>query len=111
VVDSAATSTVIKASDAADVDILNEESNKTFYDANGTTSKAGKKAKLKLKLRAPPIDADIVLSLSMNSLLSKSKLADANYITIFTNGEVKIIDGDTAKLNIEGDVVYEVGDA
>jgi hypothetical protein len=107
VMDSAATSTVIKESDTAYVDVLDENSPKTFYNANGTKSKAGKKAVLQYNLRKPATDADMVPSLSMNSLLSTSKLADANYITIFTKDEVKVIDGETSSLNIKGDVVMQ----
>jgi hypothetical protein len=47
-------------------------------------------------MREPATDADVVPGLAMNSLLSTSKLADANYVTVFTNDEVKIFDAAAA---------------
>jgi hypothetical protein len=50
VVDSGATSTCVRAEDAAFVQVLAEdESPKRFLNANGTVSKATNKAQLKLK--------------------------------------------------------------
>jgi hypothetical protein len=74
VVDSAATSTVIRAEDMEHVKILPTRSTKVFYNANGTVSKAGQKAKLHYNLREKARDADTVPSLALNSLLSTSKL-------------------------------------
>jgi predicted aspartyl protease len=84
VVDSGATSTCIRPADAAHVQILQEQSPKVFLNANGTTSRAGNKAKLLYDLRVPAIEADMVPNLAMNSLLSTSKMADASYVTVFT---------------------------
>jgi hypothetical protein len=80
--DSAATSTVIRAEDKQYINITNEPSTKVFYNANGTLSRAGNKA-TRYNLRSPANEADMVPSLSMNSLMSTSKLADANYVTVF----------------------------
>jgi hypothetical protein len=53
VVDTGATSTVIRQADEEHVDVLPEKSDKTFLNANGTMSKAGNKARLRYKLRSP----------------------------------------------------------
>eukprot|EP00956_Cyclotella_meneghiniana_P035503 scaffold115472_cov29-Cyclotella_meneghiniana.AAC.1 len=107
VMDSAATSTVIREADKNHVQVLQDLSNKTFLNANGTRSKAGNKAKLLYKIREPANEADMVPSLAMNSLLSTSKLADANYITVFTKDEVQVFDAEATKLNIEGEAVMK----
>jgi hypothetical protein len=107
VVDSAATSTVIRAEDMEHVELLPTRSTKVFYNANGTISKAGQKAKLHYNLRETARDADTVPSLALNSLLSTSKLADANYITIFTPDEVKVFDAEVSKLHITGEAVMK----
>jgi hypothetical protein len=109
VMDSAATSTVIliRPSDAEHVNILPTKSTKTFYNANGTTSDASNQARLKYNLRSPADEADMVPSLAMNSLLSTSKLADANYITIFTKDEVQVFDAELAKVSVDGDAVMK----
>ena len=100
--DSGATSTCIRSADSEFVDILDEESPKTFLNANGTESKAGKKARLPYAMRMPAIDADMVPDLAKNSLLSTSKMADADYATVFTKDEVKIFDTEAAKFHAEG---------
>ena len=107
VMDSAATSTCIKANDEAHVKVLEEDSNKVFECANGTMSKAGKKAKLDYNMREPATDADTVPNLSTNSLLSTSKLADAGYITIFTKDEVKVFDGENVAIKVDGNAVMK----
>jgi hypothetical protein len=107
VVDSGATSTCIRPRDAAHVQILNEQSPKVFINANGTTSRAGNKAKLLYDLRATAIEADMVPNLAMNSLLSTGKMADANYVTVFTQDEVKVFDAETAPFQMEGCMVMQ----
>jgi hypothetical protein len=82
------------------VNVLPTKSKKVFYNANGTTSKASNRAELKYNLRVPANEAVMVPGLEMNSLLSTSKLADANYITIFTKDKL-------SKVNIEGEVVMK----
>jgi hypothetical protein len=71
-------------------------------NANGTTSKAGKQAVLKNDLRTSACNADIVPGLAMNSLLSTSKLANANYITVFDKDEVRIFDAELANFKVTG---------
>jgi hypothetical protein len=105
--DSAATSTVIHPKDNDNVIITNEKSHKIFYNANGTVSAAGMKAQLPFNLRALANEAETVPSLAMNSLLSTSKLADANYITIFTKDKVKVFDAETARVDISGEAVMK----
>jgi hypothetical protein len=107
VMESAATSTVIRAEDEQYINSTNEPSTKVFYNANGTLSRAGNKATLRYNLRNPANEADMVPSLSMNSLMSTSKLADANYITVFTKEEVQVFDAEAAKFNVEGHVVMK----
>ena len=85
--------------------MLDEESPKTFLNANGTESKAGKKAVLPFKMRMPAINADMVPDLAKNSLLSTGKLADAEYATLFTKDEVTVFDTEAAKFQVEGKVV------
>jgi hypothetical protein len=94
--DSAATSTCIREIDAEFTDVSDEESLKRFANANGTISKASKKTKLRYDMREPATDGDIVPDLAQNSLLSTSKCADANYITVFTPEEVKVFDAEAA---------------
>jgi hypothetical protein len=106
VVDTGATSTVIRQADEEHVDVLPEKSDKTFLNANGTMSKAGNKARLRYKLRSPATtDAETVRDLVHNSLLSTSKLADADYVTLFTKDEVCVFDTEAAKFKVEGEVV------
>ena len=107
VVDSGATSTCIREVDAAFVSVLAEESPKRFLNANGTISKASNKAKLEYGMREPATEAEVVPGLAMNSLLSTSKLADANYVTVFTKDEVKIFDAAAAPFQLEGKVVMQ----
>ena len=107
VMDSAATSTVIRRADANYVSVLQDLSNKVFFNANGSKSNAGNKAKLKYNIREPTNDPDMVSSLAMNSLLSTSKLADADYITVFTKDEVQNFDSETTNLKIEGDAIMK----
>ena len=49
----------------------------------------------------------MVPALAMNLLLGTSKLADANYITVFTKDEVQVFDSEATKLNIEGEAVMK----
>ena len=105
VVDSGASSTCIRTADEKHVEVLDEDSPKTFLNANGTESKAGKKAVLPFKMRMPAIDADMVPDLAKNSLLSTGKLADAEYATLFTKDEVTVFDTEAAKFQVEGTVV------
>jgi hypothetical protein len=105
--DSGATSTCIRKEDEEFVEILNEDSPKRFQNANGTISEAGKKARLPFEMRHPATDADTVPDVANNSLLSTSKTADANYVTVFTKDDVRIFDAETAPFEVTGKVVLE----
>jgi hypothetical protein len=109
VADSAATSTVIRNADAEHVDVLETKSQKVFQNANGTLSNAGNEARLKYDLREPAGKADMVPDLTMNSLLSTAKCADANYATLFTKDEVRVFDLELTKINIEGEAAVMTG--
>ena len=105
VVDTACTSTVVRPEEAKHVQILQEKSTKIFHNANGTISKAENKALLHLPLREPANNAEIVPGLALNTLLSGPKLADANYIAIFTPEEVQIFDAETTRINVQGEAI------
>ena len=100
VFDSGATSNCGDDFQATDV-----PSNKIFHLPNGQTAAASNIAKLKLNLREPARTVDIVPDLKHNSLISASKFADANYITILTPTEVLIYDGDGLKLEINHEAI------
>jgi hypothetical protein len=105
--DSGATSTCIRKEDEEFVKILNENSPKRFQNANGTISEAGKKARLPFEMRHPATDADTVPDIANNPLLSTSKTADANYVTVFTKDDVRVFDAETAPFEVTGKVVLE----
>ena len=83
----------------------NEISHKVFHLPNGDTAKASTQAKLHLQLRESAHTGDMVPDLKHNSLISASKFADANYITVLTPTEVLIYDGEELKLEINREAV------
>jgi hypothetical protein len=87
--------------------ITTEPSGKIFYNANGTISPAEKVTQLNLPLRLPALRAEVVPGLALNSLLSSSKCADANYITLLTPDDVAIFDAETTRINIDGTAVLK----
>ena len=103
VYDSGATSHCGRVGD--DFEPTDEISHKIFHLPNGATTKASTRAKLHLQLREPARTVDMVPELKHNSLISASKFADANYITILTPTEVLIYDGTELKLEINKDAV------
>ena len=100
VMDSGTTSTVIQPTDNKYVIDTNVPSNKVFTVATGEKAKAGNQAKLKMNLRGQAAVADMVPTLRHNSLISTSKLADANYHTVFTPNEVLVYDGEVQQSKI-----------
>ena len=60
----------------------NQPSNKVFHLPTGHTTSASKQATLHHQVHNPARTVDIVPGLKHNSLLSASKFADANYITV-----------------------------
>ena len=103
VYDSGATSHCGRQGD--DFEPTEELSHKVFHLPNGDTAKASTRAKLHLKLRDPARTVDMVPDLKHNSLISASKFADANYITVLTPTEVLIYDGERLKLEINKEAV------
>ena len=93
VMDSGTTSTVIQPKDNKYVIDTKVPSNKIFTVATGEQAKGGNQAKLRINLRGQATTADMVPTLRHNSLISTSKLADANYHTVFTPNEVLVYDG------------------
>jgi hypothetical protein len=93
VMDSGTTSTVIQPKDNKYVIDTKVPSNKIFTVATGEQAKGGNQAKLQINLRGQAATADMVPTLRHNSLISTSKLADANYHTVFTPNEVLVYDG------------------
>jgi hypothetical protein len=94
VMDSGTTSTVIQPKDNKYVIDIKVPSNKIFTVATGQQTKGGNQAKLRVNLRGQATTADMVPTLRHNSLVSTSKLADANYHTVFTPNEVLVYDGE-----------------
>ena len=82
VMDSGTTSTVIRPEDAQHVIDTKIPSNKIFTVATGEQARGGNQARLKNGLRGAASQAELVPSLKHNSLISTSKLADANYHTV-----------------------------
>jgi len=80
VYDSGATSHCGRVGD--DYEPSDEISHKIFHLPNGNTAKTSTRAKLNLQLREPARTVDMVPDLKHSSLISASKFADANYITI-----------------------------
>ena len=83
----------------------NKKSTKVFHLPTGHTTAASMQAKLHHQVREPARTVDIVPGLKHNSLLSASKFADANYITVLTPTEVLIYDGEDLKMTVSTDAV------
>ena len=62
-------------------------------------------AKLHHNVREPARTVDIVPDLQHNSLLSASKFADANYVTILTPKEVLIYDGKDLTITVSSEAI------
>jgi len=103
IVDSGATSSCGK--NPEDFEQTSEVSNKTFEMPTGGKTRGTNVAKLRHDLREPARRVDMVPALQRDSLLSCSKFADANYIWVFTPGEVKVYDGDTVKFTVSEEAV------
>ena len=97
IVDSGTTSTILTAKHAAQTEATGEASNKTFKVANGHEEEATEKRRLLHPLRQLAREADVVPGIQ-SSLLSTSKLADDNYITILDKEKVEIFDANNTKV-------------
>ena len=83
----------------------NETSHKVFHLPTGQTTHASVEAKLHHDVREPARTVDIVPDLQHNSLLSASKFADANYVTILTPKEVLIYDGKDLTITVSSEAI------
>eukprot|EP00804_Cyclotella_cryptica_P020393 CCRYP_012628-RA/>CCRYP_012628-RA protein AED:0.35 eAED:0.35 QI:0/-1/0/1/-1/1/1/0/376 len=100
VVMNSGTTTVIQPRDNKYVIDTEEPSNQIFTFATGEQARAGNQAKQRINLRDQAAHADMVPTLCHNSLISTSKLADANYHTVFTPDEVLVYDGEVEPTEI-----------
>jgi hypothetical protein len=82
-------------------------STKVFHLPTGGTAQASLTAKLHHDLREPAISVDIVPSLTNNTLISTGKFTDANYFAVYDDKEVKIYDGNKAKIYITEEAVLQ----
>ena len=82
-----------------------QPSNKVFYMPTGKHTPASTIVKLKHNVRKPARTVDMVPALKHNSLISGSKFADANYITVLTPSEVLIYDGTNLQMTINKEAI------
>ena len=100
-----ATSTVGRSQDFKATKI---PSDVTFGAPTGHNARAYYMEKLEHKLCGPARDVHIVPSLQHLSLLSTSKMSDANYIAIYDNNKVNFFDRNTVKLKYKKRKSYVV---
>ena len=100
VVDTGTTSTVGRPQDAGAFIHTGKKSDKEFAVANGEIEKATIQMMLAHEVRDPARTVDIVPGISTASLISTSKFADANYITIFDEEEVNIYDANNTEITV-----------
>ncbi len=75
-------------------------SNKRFILPGGDIIPATEMAKYSLNIRAPANELHITPGVSHHSLLSTSKLADANYITVFDKEMVNVYNANDTILTV-----------
>ena len=75
----------------------NRKSSKIFNMPTGIQTPAGDVALLHHKLREPARSVNMVPGIKNDTLISTSKFADVNYISIFNREEVNIYDANTTK--------------
>ena len=80
---------------------------KVFNMPLGLVEEATEQPTLMHQVQEPARTVDIVPGLQQNSLFSISKFADANYIIIFTPGEVKICDGNKMTLSSTNEAILQ----
>ena len=71
-----------------------KQSTKSFHTSFGQVANTTKEAQLHTNFREPAQSVDIVPGLKHSSLLSISKIVEANYLTLFTPEEVQIFNED-----------------
>ena len=72
--------------------LMSEKYNKIFHMPTGTTATASVKATLHHMEREPARTVNMVPNSKHNSLMSASKFADAQHITVLTTTEVLVYD-------------------
>jgi hypothetical protein len=95
--DSGATSSFIAPQDTKHLIRTGLQSSKIVRMPNGITEKAGEILQMGNGLRNPANTADSIPSLK-TTLVSNSKLADANYITVYDREEVNVYDAEMTKV-------------
>jgi hypothetical protein len=100
-------STVVDSGCTSEVDTTDDPcqrtghtSNKQFILPGGKIVKATKIAKYPFKVQSPAQELHIMPGITENSLLSTSKFATANYITIFDKEEVNIYDANNTIITV-----------
>ena len=84
-----------------------QPSNKVFYIPTGEHTPASTIAKLKHDVRDSVRTVHMASALKHNSLLSGSKFADMNYITVLTPSEVLIYDGTNLQMTINKEAILK----
>jgi hypothetical protein len=95
--DTGATSAFIAPNDMKYLQPMGIPSNKSVRMPNGIIEKAGEKMIMNNGLRTPANSADAIPSLK-TTLVSNSKLADAQYITVYDDEEVNVCNGNTTTI-------------
>ena len=87
--------------------LTTKDPTKVFILPNGATAPAPKLAKLHHQLRKPAHTVDMVPYLVQNTLLSASKFANAEYISIYDGDKVNVYDGHTTRIKVSEKVVLK----
>ena len=103
--DTGATSTAGSPKDIQSFDVTGELSTKVFRLPDGSSKAAREKATLKLPLRDPANQVDVVLGIEQ-TLLSGGKMAEAGYIAVYDNEEVNFYNN-TARIQISEEAVLK----
>ena len=98
--DTGATSSAGLSSDSGFLCETGQQSTKVFHVANGDAAQASEVRLLQKPLRDPARTIDMVPSLRGASLLSTSKLAGAEYVTIYDGDEFNVYDGRTTHIHV-----------
>ena len=77
-----------------------QKSHKIFHITTGETTAVSTQDKMFHDVHEPEKTVDMVLQLQHNSLISRGKFTDANYITVLTPTEVLIYDGKDTHISV-----------
>jgi len=83
------------------------QSDKAFRMPNGKVEEASDMDELQHNVRHPAKDVHIVPGIERDSLLSISKFADANYVTIFDKDEVNIYDANKTTIVVSRSAILQ----